>query len=139
MKNYTLKVNVIGEKETLGPRPQYRFYIDGCERCLPASVFEKYTKEINQVRTGNSFSKKLISDIRYLLWVVTVGGLLLAWYCVRTGYMGGLPWVSAMTGLPWAAHGVVCSFYLNMAKSDHQEGGITYESAKASGFNTPTI
>jgi hypothetical protein len=28
----------------------------------------------------------------------------------------------------------VCSFYLNMAKSDHSEGGITYEMAKATGF-----
>ena len=27
------------------------------------------------------FSKQLISDIRALLWVVTVGGLLLAAYC----------------------------------------------------------
>ena len=39
-----------------------------------------------------------------------------------------------MVGLPWTAHGVVCSFYLNMAKSDHKEGGITFEAAKASNF-----
>ena len=39
-----------------------------------------------------------------------------------------------MVGLPWTAHGVVCSFYLNMAKSDHTEGGITFERAKANGF-----
>ena len=41
-----------------------------------------------------------------------------------------------MVGLPWTAHGVVCSFYLNMAKSDHREGGITFESAKANSFTT---
>lgn len=28
------------------------------------------------------FSKKLISDIRWLLWVVTLGGLALAAYCI---------------------------------------------------------
>ena len=39
-----------------------------------------------------------------------------------------------MVGLPWTAHGVVCSFYINMAKSDHKAGGITFESAKATGF-----
>ena len=39
-----------------------------------------------------------------------------------------------MVGLPWTAHGVVCSFYLNMAKSDHRTGGITFECAKAAGF-----
>lgn len=81
------------------------------------------------------FSKRLVSDIRALLWVVTVGGLLLAFYCIRTGYTGSLPWISAMVGLPWTAHGVVCSFYLTLAKSDHSEGGITFEAAKANNFN----
>ena len=65
-----------------------------------------------------------------------MGGLVLATWCIYKGYMGSLPWLSAMVGLPWTAHGVVCSFYLNMAKSDHSEGGITYESAKATGFAT---
>ncbi len=92
------------------------------------------------------FSKRLIADIRALLWVVTLGGLVLAAYCVRAGYIGSLPWLSAMVGLPWTAHGVVCSFYLNMAKSDHREGGITFESARAANFgkdagseNSPSI
>ena len=92
------------------------------------------------------FSKRLISDIRALLWVVTVGGLLLAAYCVRVDYAGALPWLSAMVGLPWTAHGTVCAFYLNMAKSDHKAGGITFEAAKAARFggasdseNSPSI
>ncbi len=81
------------------------------------------------------YSKQMITDIRALLWVVTVGGLLLAAYCIRTGYTGALPWLSAMVGLPWTAHGVVCSNYLSMAKSDHRRGGITFESAKAKDFS----
>ena len=90
------------------------------------------------------FSKRLITDIRALLWVVTVGGLLLAAYCIRVGYMGALPWLSAMVGLPWTAHGTVCAFYLNMAKSDHRQGGITFEAAAAAKFvtgneNSPSI
>lgn len=80
------------------------------------------------------YSKQMIADIRSLLWVVTVGGLLLAAYCIRTGYTGALLWLTAMVGLPWSAHGVVCANYLGMAKSDHKQGGITYESAKAAGF-----
>lgn len=90
-------------------------------------------------------SKQLISDIRTLLWVVTIGGLLLAAYCVHEKFTGALPWISALVGLPWSAHGVVCSFYLNMAKSDHKEGGITFEAAKAKNFqqsssdNSPAI
>ena len=79
-------------------------------------------------------SKKLINDVRGLLWVVTVGGLALAFYCVKLNYLGALPWVASMVGLPWAAHGVICSFYLNMAKSDHKVGGVTFEAAKANNF-----
>ena len=81
------------------------------------------------------YSKQLVSDIRALLWVVTVGSLLLAAYCIRTGYTGALPWLTAMVGLPWTAHGVICTGYLSMAKSDHKEGGITYEAARAAGFS----
>ena len=80
------------------------------------------------------YSKQMITDIRALLWVVTVGGLLLAAYCIRTGYTGALPWLTAMVGLPGTAHGVVCSNYLSMAKSDHRRGGITFGSAKAKDF-----
>lgn len=94
-------------------------------------------------KSRSDFSKLLIADIRALLWVVTVGGLVLAAYCIHTGYTGALPWLTAMVGLPWSAHGVVCSVYLNMAKSDHKEGGITFEAAKAANFgqsdNSPRI
>lgn len=83
----------------------------------------------------SQFSKWMIADIRPLLWIVTIGGFLLAFYCVYEGYTGALPWIGAMVGLPWTAHGVVCSFYLNLCKSDHREGGITFETAKATNFN----
>ena len=83
------------------------------------------------------FSKRLVADIRALLWVVTLGGLALAAYCIRKNYAGSLPWVTAMVGLPWTAHGVVCSGYLSMAKSDHRQGGITYDAARAAGFSQP--
>lgn len=86
-------------------------------------------------RTRQQYSKRLVSDIRALLWVVTVGGLALAALCIWRGYVGSLPWLSAMVGLPWTAHGVVCTAYLGMAKSDHREGGITYETARAQGFD----
>ena len=85
-------------------------------------------------KTKAEYSKKLVTDIRSLLWVVTVGGLLLSFYCVSKNYLGALPWVTSMVGLPWTAHGVICSFYLNMAKSDHKVGGITFETAKANNF-----
>lgn len=75
------------------------------------------------------FSKQLINDIRLLLWIITISGIILAFYCVYLGYLGTLGWITALVGLPWSAHGVVCAFYLNMAKSDHRQGGITFEQA----------
>ena len=83
---------------------------------------------------SQEFSKRLIADIRWLLWAVTLGGLLLAAYCIYRDYAGALPWLSAMVGLPWTAHGVVCAKYLDMAKSDHKAGGITFEAARAAGW-----
>ena len=85
------------------------------------------------------YSKQLVSDIRRLLWVVTCGGLALAALCIWRGYVGSLPWLSAMVGLPWTAHGVVCTAYLGVAKADHTEGGITYEAAKASGWESTEV
>ncbi len=96
------------------------------------TVFSGGGKRLAKPKTD--FSKRLIYDIRGLLWIVTLGGIILAAYCVYKRYTGSLPGLSAMVGLPWTAHGVVCSFYLNMAKSDHSEGGITFEIAKANGF-----
>ena len=60
-------------------------------------------------RTRQQYSKRLVSDIRALLWAVTVGGLLLAALGGWRGCVGSLPWLSAMVGLPWTAHGVVCT------------------------------
>lgn len=88
---------------------------------------KRYSKKLE-------YSKKLIDDVRGLLWLVTLGGIVLAAYSIHEGYLGSLPWLSAMVGLPWSAHGVVCSFYLNMAKSDHSVGGITYAVAEANQF-----
>lgn len=82
---------------------------------------------ITLTTTKLEFSKKLVNDVRSLLWIITLAGIALAFYCVKLGYLGTLPWISALVGLPWAAHGTICSFYLNMAKSDHRQGGITYE------------
>ena len=81
-----------------------------------------------------AFSKLVIRDIRPLLWVVTLGGLVLAVIALVLDRQNSLPWISALVGLPWTAHGVVCAFYMDMAKSDHRSGGITFESAKAQEF-----
>ena len=101
-------------------------------------------------QTMLDYSKRITNDMRGLLWVISVGGLLFAFYCVRHQYEGPLPWITAMVGLPWTAWGTADAFYLNLAKSDHRQGGITYETAMAeilgaesepedSGSSGPTI
>ncbi len=85
---------------------------------------------------AKEFSQWVVKDTRPLLWIITIASLVLAFVCVFTGYAGALPWISAMVGLPWAAHGTICAFYLNLAKSDHREGGITYAKAQAKNFDS---
>ena len=96
-----------------------------------ASMSRKSKPDLTQ------FSKWVVADVRPLLWVVTVGCLVLAFYCVYKGYTGALPWIGAMVGLPWTAHGVICAAYISLCKSDHRRGGITYDAAKAANFNVP--
>lgn len=80
------------------------------------------------------FSKRTVMDTRPLLWIVTIACLAMAFLSILRGYDGNLPYITAMVSLPWSAHAVVSSFYLNMAKSDHKQGGITYAKANASNF-----
>ncbi len=82
-------------------------------------------------QTMLDYSKRITNDMRGLLWVISVGGLLLGFYAVHARFEGALPWISAMVGLPWTAWGTAAAFYLNLAKSDHRQGGITYETAMA--------
>lgn len=84
-----------------------------------------------------NFSKKLINDIRWLLWAVTLGGIALAFYCVYKDYTSSLPWISSMVGLPWASHATICSLYLNKSKAENTGAdgtGIVFAAAQAKNF-----
>ena len=95
------------------------------------------TKKKKNQKKKLDFSKKLINDNRYLLWFINIGSVLLAFYCVYRDYLGALPWIAGMISCAWAAHGTICVWYFNMAKSDHRnaEGtGITFAAAEANNF-----
>lgn len=72
------------------------------------------------------YSKRLISDIRTLLWIITITCIGLAYYVVYTGYQGAIEWIALICSSSWAAHGVVCSIYLQKSKKEHTEGGTDY-------------
>lgn len=80
------------------------------------------------------YSKLILQDVRRMVWFTTVSGVFLAFFCAYMGISSTFPWIASMVTAAWAAYGTIIAFYYNMAKSDHSEGGITYETAKACGF-----
>lgn len=84
---------------------------------------------MNKNKKKLDYSKQIIADIRWLLWIVTVGCLVLSGISIWLGYLGTLPWLTGIVTLPWAAHGLVCQQYLSLAKVEHQKNGLTYDLA----------
>ena len=83
------------------------------------------------------FSKKLILDVRGLLWLISVGGILLGFYCVYKDFSSSLGWVTTLVGLPWASHATICSLYLNKSKAENtgaDGAGIVFAAAQAKNF-----
>jgi hypothetical protein len=89
------------------------------------------------------FSKFLATVIIVADVVLSVSTLALCYMAIKYNYSGSLPYLTALIGLYQAATGYVLGKYLDMAKSDHSVGGITFESAKAKNFikdpDEPTI
>lgn len=90
------------------------------------------------------FSKVVVSAVLVVTCVTTLLGFGLAFLCVFKGFTSTMPWIATTMTAAWAALGTVCSFHSNLTKSDHSEGGITYEAAKATNFgqgneNSPSI
>lgn len=74
------------------------------------------------------FSKTLLIQESFLIWIVTLAFIGLAFYCVSNQYFGELPWLAAMCGFPWTAYGVSQACYYRKSERENTEGGITYAS-----------
>lgn len=67
--------------------------------------------------------------------------------CIRGGFTATAAWLTAAVGVGEAVIIAGANAYMSLCKSDHKEGGITFEAAKASGFeqfdgndkNSPSI
>lgn len=79
------------------------------------------------------FSKFLLLQESALIWIDTIAGIVLAFYCVMNQYFGELPWITAMIGFPWTAYGISQAFYYNKSKAENTAGGIKYDSTIAFG------
>ena len=77
------------------------------------------------------FSKTLLLQESVLIWIMSIGFLALAFYCVSLGFMGSLPWLAAMVGCPWTAYAVSQAYYYRKAMHENTCGGLKYESVMA--------
>lgn len=74
------------------------------------------------------FSKVLLKQEAALIWIMSIGFLVLAFYCIYMGFIGSLPWLSAMVGFPWTAYGVSQAMYYRKSMAENTSGGVKYES-----------
>lgn len=77
------------------------------------------------------FSKILLIQESALIWILSITFLILAFYCIFMGYVGSLPWLSAMVAFPWSAYGVSQVFYYKKSTVENAKNGIKYESVLA--------
>lgn len=77
-------------------------------------------KNQNKKKKKKEFSKALLVQESILIWITTICFLVLAFMCVVNNEFGDLPWLSVMSGAPWAAYGVSQGFYYNKAKKENQ-------------------
>lgn len=75
------------------------------------------------------FSKTLLIQESILIWIMTLSFIGLAFICVFQGYLGTLPWLTAMSAFPWTAYGVSQAFYYNKSKAENTKDGIVYQNA----------
>ena len=88
------------------------------------TLFSK-TKKNN--KNAKEFSKTLLIQEAALIWVMNLSFIVLAFYCISKGYIGTLPWLTAMIGFPWTAYGVSQAMYYRKSTIENTAGGIKYD------------
>ena len=66
----------------------------------------KKKNERKKDKKKKEFSKSLLIQESILIWITTICFLILAFMCVINHEFGDLPWLSVMSGAPWAAYAV---------------------------------
>ena len=84
---------------------------------------------------------KIIALLVIIVGVVIVQECFALMYlCIINGYTAAAAWLTAAVGLAEVVIGLGAKCYFDLATSDHREGGITFEAAKAKGFtDSPPI
>ena len=85
----------------------------------------KKTQELKKSR--QEFSKWLLIQETALIWITTLVFLILAAISIKNGYIGELPWLTAMAAFPWTAYGVSQAFYYKKSMAENTKDGIKYD------------
>lgn len=75
------------------------------------------------------FGQILLVQESVLIWILTLSFIVLAFYCVKKGYTGSLPWLGITLTGAWAAYGVSQAKYYDKSKAQLTKGGIQFETA----------
>ena len=78
-------------------------------------------------KKNSSYSHTLLTQESILLWITTLSFVVLAFYCIHTGYTGTLPWLSSLVAFPWSAYGISQVYYYKKSMKENTEGGIKFE------------
>ena len=80
---------------------------------------DKKIKSKRRKKKKKEFSKTLLVQESILIWITTICFLILAFMCVVNHEFGDLPWLSVMSGAPWAAYAVSQAQYYGKAKAEN--------------------
>jgi hypothetical protein len=87
----------------------------------------KSKKKSKTTKNHKEFSKVLLIQEAALIWIMNLSFIALAFYCISKGYIGTLPWLTAMIGFPWTAYGVSQAMYYRKSTIENTAGGIKYD------------
>lgn len=80
------------------------------------------------------WSKVLPTAVVIAGFVIAQEAMFLMYVALTYNYSATAAWLTAAVGLAEALIGIGVNCYISLCKSDHSEGGITYEAAKAKNF-----
>lgn len=80
-----------------------------------------------KINNKKEFSKTLLIQESILIWIITLSFIIMAFKAIYMGYIGSLPWLTAMVSCPWVAYGVSQAFYYNKSKAENTVNGIKYD------------
>ena len=78
---------------------------------------------------ATEFTQLLVLSDGGLMWIITIGYMILAAYAIYKGYQGALPWLTGTPAAAFAGWSAVRAFLIKKSEKQNTKGGITYDLA----------